>query len=128
VTFPRHVYTSPGPYAKTSSHPTWGCATVVDEEDLAAALKTGNWFETVEEAIEAAGINAYPKLKGKARVRELRKRKVVEVMDNGPPTRSEMEMQAKKLGIGYNARTSDQVLLSRISEVMRSGVHQTAVR
>ena len=80
------------------------------------------------EAIEAAGINAYPKLKGKARVRELRKRKVVEVMDNGPPTRSEMEMQAKKLGIGYNARTSDPVLLSRISEVIRSGLHKTAVR
>jgi CRISPR/Cas system-associated endonuclease Cas3-HD len=128
VTFPRHVYKSPGPYAKTASHPTWGCATVNDEADLADALATGNWFETVEEAIEAAGINAYPKLKGKARVRELRKRKVVEIMDNGPPTRSEMEMQAKKLGIGYNARTSDQVLLSRISEVMRSGLHKTAIR
>ncbi len=129
MTFPRHVYCSPGPYTKTSAHPTWGCATVNDEADMADALETGRWFATREEAILAAGDKAYPTFKGRMRARLMKQRRAIRPPDeDAPPTRTEMEAQAKLLGIGYNSRTSDQVLLSRITEAMSSGVHQTTVR
>jgi hypothetical protein len=47
--------------------------------------------------------------------------------DDAPPSRGEIEQQARKLGIRYNARTADKVLLARISEVMH-GVHEEAIR
>ena len=42
-----------------------------------------------------------------------------------PPTRDEMEQQAKSLGIGFNKRTTDETLLERIKEAMSHVVDET---
>jgi hypothetical protein len=128
--YPRHVYCSPGPYQKTTSHPTWGCKSVESEEELAEALASGKWFESIAEACDAAGEAAYPRLRGRMRSIALRKRRTYALpSDEAPPSRGEIEQQARKLGIRYNARTADKVLLARISEVMRgNGVHEEAIR
>lgn len=127
--FPRQVYCSPGPYQKTSSHPTWGCKSVENEEELAEALASGKWFETVAEACNDAGEAAYPVLRGRLRSIAMKRRRTYPMPgEDAPPTRAEIEQQARKLGIRYNARTADKILLARISEVMRHGVHETAIR
>jgi hypothetical protein len=128
--YPIQVYCSPGPYQKTTSHPTWGCKSVESEEEMAEALASGKWFESIAEACDAAGEAAYPRLRGRMRSIALRKRRTYALpSDDAPPSRGEIEQQARKLGIRYNARTADKVLLARISEVMRgNGVHEEAIR
>ena len=44
--------------------------------------------------------------------------KPIEEVTEAPPTREEMEMQAEKLGVKFNKRTSDKMLLKRIDEAM----------
>jgi hypothetical protein len=44
--------------------------------------------------------------------------KPIEEVPEAPPTREEMEMQAEKLGVKFNKRTSDKMLLKRIDEAM----------
>lgn len=44
--------------------------------------------------------------------------KPVAEVSEAPPTREEMEMQADKIGVKYDGRTSDKLLLKRISEAM----------
>lgn len=38
--------------------------------------------------------------------------------DNAPPTRVEMEAQALKLGVKFDGRTTDKLLMARIEEAM----------
>ena len=126
--YPIQVYCSPGPYQKTNGHPTWGCKSVESEEELAEALASGKWFESIAEACDAAGDAAYPRLRGRMRSIALRRRRTYALPgDDAPPSRVEIEQQARKLGIRYNARTADKVLLARINEVMH-GVHKEAIR
>lgn len=65
---------------------------VVDAELVDAELKNG-WFRTPAEA-DAGDI----------------------ILDDEPPTRGELEIKADELGIDYDGRTSDRLLLERISE------------
>jgi hypothetical protein len=43
----------------------------------------------------------------------------VDSISDEPPTREELETQASKLGVKYNSRTKDEVLLKRINEAMQ---------
>lgn len=42
-----------------------------------------------------------------------------EIDDNAPPSRIELIEKAKELGIAFNKRTSDEVLLQRITEALQ---------
>jgi hypothetical protein len=38
--------------------------------------------------------------------------------DNAPPTRDEMEEMAKRIGVPFNRKTTDETLLTRINEAV----------
>lgn len=95
--FPRSLFKSPGDQ--------WvggGSFAIEHIEDMAQyhAAKKAGWFDSVPEALAAwkAGKDATP------------------VADDAPPTRAEMEQQAKTLGIKFDGRTTDSALLRKISE------------
>ena len=94
------VYRCPGDHSLPGG--SYSYRGVTGAEQLKDALADG-WFETMAEAIEGkAAITSDP-------VDEA-------VDDNAPPTRKELETQAKELDISFNARTSDDKLLERINE------------
>lgn len=93
--FPRSLFKSPGDQ--------WvggGSFAIEHVEDLAQyhAAKKAGWFDSVPEALAAWRNGA------------------VAVADDAPPTRAEMEQQAKTLGIKFDGRTTDAALLRKISE------------
>lgn len=93
--FPRSLFKSPGDQ--------WvggGSFAIEHVEDLAQykAAKAAGWFDSVTEALDAWRNGAAP------------------VADDAPPTRAEMEQQAKTLGIKFDGRTTDAALLRKISE------------
>lgn len=95
------VYRCPGPYQRP--HGTFDFRGVTSKVDHEQALKDG-WFNTLPEAIE-----------GKASLIEL---PAAEAVDNSPPTREELEQQAKELGIKFYKRTSDEVLSKKIDDAL----------
>lgn len=93
--FPRSLFKSPGDQ--------WvggGSFAIEHIEDMAQyhAAKKAGWFDSVPEALDAWRNGA------------------VAVADDAPPTRTEMEQQAKMLGIKFDGRTTDAALLRKISE------------
>lgn len=94
------VYRCPGDHSLPGG--SYNYRGINSKEQLKEALADG-WFETMAEAIEGkAAITSDP---------------VDETADdNAPPTRKELETQAKELDISFNARTSDEKLLERINE------------
>ena len=94
--FPRSLFKSPGDQ--------WvggGSFAIEHVEDLAQykAAKAAGWLDSVTEALDAWRNGA-----------------VAAVADDAPPTRAEMEQQAKTLGIKFDGRTTDAALLRKISE------------
>ena len=94
--FPRSLFKSPGDQ--------WvggGSFAIEHVEDLAQykAAKAAGWLDSVTEALDAWRNGA-----------------VAAVADDAPPTRAEMEQQAKSLGIKFDGRTTDAALLRKISE------------
>jgi hypothetical protein len=94
--FPRSLFKSPGDQ--------WvggGSFAIEHVEDLAQykAAKAAGWLDSVPEALDAWRNGA-----------------VAAVADDAPPTRAEMEQQAKTLGIKFDGRTTDSALLRKISE------------
>jgi len=89
--FPRLVYSSPSIFL---------C--VNDAKEYEAAINAG-WFSTVPEAtaprpaIVQQLLNEAPK-------------------DDAPPTRDELEIKAKELGIKFDGRTTDAKLARMIAE------------
>lgn len=71
------------------------------QEEFESLLSDG-WFATLPEAIEA---HDNPK-----------KVEVKEPEDKSAPTRAEMEIKARKLGIRFDGRTSNVKLLTLINE------------
>ena len=95
--FPRSLFKSPGDQ--------WvggGSFAIEHVEDLAQyhAAKKAGWFDSVPEALAAWKAGEY----------------AASVADDAPPTRAEMEQQAKTLGIKFDGRTTDSALLRKISE------------
>lgn len=93
--FPRSLFKSPGDQ--------WvggGSFAIEHVEDLAQyhAAKKAGWFDSVPEALAAWKASLAAPV----------------VADDAPPTRAEMEQQAKTLGIKFDGRTTDAALLRRI--------------
>lgn len=137
--FPVHVYLSPGNYVQHGKR--YKLLSVDGQEALQAALDDG-WHLSLAEAFEAAGeaanVRAKPKaawrlvktLKSKQRkaVKEAKRAPApevapaVEVEDNAPVTRSEMEQKAAELSIKIDRRWSDATLMARIEAALKEPV------
>lgn len=136
--FPIHVYKCPGNYDGPVGL-SYKVKTAESSGHHAELLSIG-WFATLDEAIEAAGPLAYPKPKVSAwRLLKKQKKlakgkkdnptskkvepelKQVEVDDNAPPTRTELETKAKELGISFDGRTTDRKLGERIADALKTG-------
>ena len=72
---------------------------VQDTDEFDSAIKNG-WFENVPDA-----------LNGESAIE-------VKKADNLPPTRAELETQAKELGIKFDGRTADAKLLTLINDAL----------
>ena len=139
MVFPVHVYRSPGNYVQHGKR--YKLLSVDGQEALQAALDDG-WHPSLAEAFEAAGeaanVRAKPKaawrlvktLKSKQRkaVKEAKRAPApevapaVEVEDNAPVTRSEMEQKAAELSIKIDRRWSDATLMARIDAALKEPV------
>ncbi len=99
--FPTIVYRVPGPHRgpRGTTYAYLG----VDDKTALAAAKAAGWHETLDAAI------------GGGVIREVTEAKAA-VSEIDPKTREELEAQAKKLGVSFNARTRDEVLAERIAE------------
>lgn len=112
--FPTIVYRCPGPHSiKGGSYDYLG---VKDQAGLDDALKAG-WFKTMPEALEKKyGLTetAAPVAPPAPPVGELET-----LGDTTPPTREELETQAKKLGVKFKKNTTDEELLKDINAAMK---------
>jgi hypothetical protein len=111
---------------------------VVDESAFAEKVAAG-WSETLDEAYEKAGGGfVKPKVAGWRKVKKAKKAKKpsrpldginhrliaketpVEhpetITDDSPVTREELEAKATAIGLKFDGRTTDRVLLQRIQE------------
>ncbi len=101
--FPTIVYRTPGPHKKPRGL-SYGYRNAADKEAFDALIAKG-WSASYEEALIAA-----QPLKTKA--------KAVEIDEVSGPTREELEIKAKELGVSFNVRTSDITLSERITSAL----------
>lgn len=136
--YPGFVYKSPGP--RVHAGRCFDLSPVADESEFAQKVEAG-WSETLEEAYAAAGggfskpkVAAWRKIKKAKKPRKpsrpldginhqlIAKETPVAapepVTDDSPVTRAEMEAKAAELGLKFDGRTTDRVLLQRIQEVI----------
>jgi hypothetical protein len=140
--YPGFVYRSPG--SKLRGSKTYEIAHVLNQDEFDAKISAG-WSETVIQAIEKAGDSANQKKRAKFRkpkgwkkprkpskpIDGINHRLIVKetpvaapepvidhVADDAPPTRQELEAKAEEIGLKFDGRTSDRVLLQRIQEAI----------
>jgi len=101
MSYPTIVYKCPGVHQLPGG--TYDYMGVEDEDAMKEAITCG-WFKTIQEA-EA----------GEAKEPEALEEEIDEI---SPPTREELEQQAKELGIKFDGRTSDEKLADRIEEAL----------
>jgi hypothetical protein len=97
--FPTIVYRTPGPFKKPRGG-TYAIRPAADKEAFDALIAKG-WSASYEGAV-----GSKPKAKA------------VEIDEVSGPTREEMEIKAKELGVSFNARTSDITLSDRITAAL----------
>lgn len=102
--FPRDVFRVPGKNKAVGF--SFDCLLCDDRDAHDAALKAG-WFASMYEAI--AGEVAAPA-----------------PADDKPPTRAELEAEAKKLGVKLDSRNNDERLAERILEAMDAATKPAA--
>jgi hypothetical protein len=100
--FPTIVYRTPGPHKKPRGK-TYAYRGAADQEAFDALIAKG-WSASYEEAVSK--LDKKPKAKA------------VEIDEVSGPTREEMEIKAKELGVSFNARTSDITLSERITSAL----------
>ena len=100
--FPTIVYRTPGPHKKPRGK-SFAYRGVADQEAFDALIAKG-WSASYEEAVSK--LDKKPKAKA------------VEIDEVSGPTRQEMEIKAKELGVSFNARTSDITLSDRITAAL----------
>lgn len=114
--FPKMVFRAPG------SHEIHGhmldYTTVDGPKDLETAKKAG-WFETTPEAV--AAYEAAIAAEEQRRAEEANMKAMAAAAGNtpvpvAPPTRAEMELKAKELGIAFTKATTDVALLKAIDD------------
>lgn len=100
--FPTILYRILGPHKKPRGL-TYAYAGASDQEQFDALIAKG-WSPSYEDA--AAKLDNKPKAKA------------VEIDEVSSPTRDELELKAKELGVSFNARTSDITLSDRITAAL----------
>lgn len=100
--FPTIVYRVPGRHWGPNGA-TYDYRGVADQAEFSAALADG-WHETIMGAV------------GADRVIEAAEALEDAINDVSPATRDELEQRAKALGVSFNKRTADAVLVQRIAE------------
>jgi hypothetical protein len=100
--FPTIVYRTPGPHKKPRGK-TYAYRGAADQEAFDALIAKG-WSASYEEAVSK--LDKKPKAKA------------VEIDEVSGPTREEMEIKAKELGVSFNSRTSDITLSDRITAAL----------
>lgn len=95
MSFPTIVYKCPGHHQAHGT--TYDYLAVEDETAMKAAIADG-WFKTLPDAID-----------GKSSFEE---------SEHEAPTREELEAKAAELGVKFDGRTTDALLLSRINEAL----------
>ncbi len=95
--FPTLVYKGHGPHSRAGG--TYDYTAANDQEELDAKLVDG-WFATLPEAIDA---HDKPATKSD---------------DTTPPTRKELEVKAKELGIKFTNKTTDAELGAAITATL----------
>lgn len=101
MSFPRTVYRTPGP-RKASDGTTYDVLIVADEVALEAAVANG-WCRLRSDL----GKKPDPVVT------------LPEPAEDAPPTRAEIEEQAKKVGVKVDGRMSDKTLLKLIDDAMK---------
>jgi len=100
--FPTILYRVPGPFKKPRGG-TYATRPAADKEAFDALIAKG-WSASYEEA--ASKLDKKPKVEA------------VEIDEVSGPTREELEIKAKELGVSFNARTSDITLSERITSAL----------
>jgi hypothetical protein len=100
--FPTILYRIPGPHKKPRGL-TYGYRGAADQEAFDALIAKG-WSASYEDA--ASKLDKKPKAKA------------VEIDEVSGPSREELEVKAKELGVSFNARTSDITLSDRITSAL----------
>jgi len=103
--FPTIVYRSPGPHKKPKGK-SYGYRGAADQAQFDALLKRG-WFPSYEEAVAGKIANE---------IIDAAEAFADAIDEVSAPTREELEIKAKELGVSFNARTSDKKLAERIAE------------
>ena len=113
------LYKVPGKL-RLKSGMTYGVLEVFDAQSLANSLARG-WHPTLEAAVAAVEASARPVVAApQAAAIVEAKAPVVDTVpeDNAPPTREELEEKARELGVKFDGRTGDKLLLRRINEAL----------
>jgi hypothetical protein len=97
--FPTIVYRTPGPHKKPRGL-SYGYRNAADKEAFDALIAKG-WSASYEDAVG-----------------QKPKTKAVEIDEVSGPTREELEIKAKELGVSFNVRTSDITLSERITSAL----------
>jgi hypothetical protein len=95
--FPTILYRTPGPFKKPRGG-TYAIRPAADKEAFDALIAKG-WSASYDGAVG-------------------QKPKAVEIDEVSGPTREELEIKAKELGVSFNARTSDITLSERITSAL----------
>jgi hypothetical protein len=98
MTYPKHVFKSPGPYEWKRR--TYAVATINSDEELSQMLASG-WHETRSDAFNPPANVEVP-----------------EVVEIGAPTRAELEQKARELNIKFDGRTTDKRLGILIAQAL----------
>jgi len=127
----RTLYKVPGKL-RLKSGLTYGVLDVFDTRSMENSLARG-WHLTLEAAVAAVEASARPAVAAPQAAAIVsapaiaEKPAVVDTEpqveqacepDDAPPTRAELEEKARELGIKFDGRTSDKLLLKRISEAL----------
>jgi hypothetical protein len=107
--FPMMVFRAPGPEFVHGLSVGLELATTVDEEDLSAA-KSAGWYESTTEAVAAYEAEREALVKAAANANSM----------EAAPSRAELEVKAKELGIKFDEFTTDGELLSAIDEKLKN--------
>jgi len=102
--YPVLVYRCPGEHFGPSGT-TYGFTVANDEKECAHLLANG-WSESLIKAVDAF-------LNPSKSVEDFE-----ESADNSPITREELELKARELGIKFDGRTTDALLLRRIEQAI----------
>jgi hypothetical protein len=117
--FPVKLYKVPGRKRKDGIRCDW--LEAFDQRSLDVSLARG-WYLSLADAQAAAKGGTQHPSKAPSVVSTISSEPVAEaadaVADDAPPTREELEEKARELGIKFDGRTGDKLLLKRITEAL----------